>query len=227
MAGDAMTARFATVCGFLLATVLAGPSIAQPDDRVLLEAGGATFRVPVRYLVADYRDGGVVEPIWVRYFGFSFWLSDRKPAEAKEPGRPSKGPQDIVITVTGAEVRLADPDDKRLMPHHRARIVVSHPLLHDYTKREEFGLEKHEYCGLDARDVECPTTYMSKPGASPQVFTRSHQERSPAPDPPWEVQVFYPEDRLYFWFWIPESALSRWKEAADAAATLMRSWRVP
>lgn len=221
-----MTVRFAAVCGFLLASLLARPSIAQPDDRVLLEAGGAIFRVPVRYLIADYRDGGVVEPIWVRYFGFRFWLSDRKPVEAKDPER-SKGTGDVVITITGAEVRPADPDDKRLMPHHRAWIVASHPLLHDYTKREEFGLEKHEYCGLDARDVECPTTYMSKPGASPQVFTRSYRERSPVVDPPWEFQVFYPEDHLYFWFRVPESALSRWKEAADAAAALMRSWRVP
>ena len=213
--------------GFLLMALLAGPSIAQPDDRVLLEAGGAAFRVPVRYLLADYRDGGVVEPIWVRDFGFRFWLTDSKPVDVTGLGQPSKRPGDFVVTITGAEVRLADPDDKRLLPHHRARIVASHPLLHDYTKQEEFGLEKHEYCGPDARDVECPTTYMSRPGASPQVFARSQRGRSPASDPPWEVQVFCPEDRLYFWFRIPELAVSRWKDAADAAASLMRSWRVP
>lgn len=196
---------------------------AQQDDPMVLEAGAATFRVPLRYLLADYRDGGVIEPIWVRWFGFSFRLSDRLPS----PRNAALGSGEIAVRVTGAQVLPDDPDIKQYLPAHRARSMAANPLLVDYTKGEEFGLERHEYCGLDVPLTACPKTYLSKAGSSPQVFMRTPYERIQSQNPTWTIQVFYPEDRILFWMGLAQSNLPRWKDAADAAASLMRSWRIP
>jgi hypothetical protein len=206
--------------------LMALPARAQDADRVRLDAGAGSFAVPSRYLLLDYRRGGAVEPILARWFGFRFWLGDRKPAGEKE-----KRPDDLAIEVVGVEVRPVDPDEKRLLPAHRAWIIASHPLLYDYGKSEEFELEKHEYCGLDAATGECPAAYISKPGSSPQVFTRSEaQDRYYASlkhDPTYMIQFFYPEDRIVFWLTLPEAALPRWKTVADETVGLIRSWRLP
>jgi hypothetical protein len=192
------------------------------DDRMLLQAGAASFRVPVKYPFVDYREGGVDEPIPVRWFGFNFWLSDRAPV-----GKDEKRQADVMVHVFGIEAKPPLANDKRFLPANRIWATITAPLLYDYTKVEEFGLEKHEYCGLDARQSECPTVYISQAGTSPQVYTHSPYERMPTRDRLWTFQVYYPEDRIVYWLTLPESALPRWKAAADGAIELIRSWRVP
>ncbi len=208
-----------------MAMLVARPATAQDDDRVRLDAGAGWFAVPSRYLMLDYRSGGAVEPIMARWFGFRFWLGDRQPAREKE-----KRPNDLAIEVVGVEVRPVDPEEQRLLPAQRAWIIASHPLLYDYSKTEEFGLEKHEYCGLDATG-ECPAVYISRPGNSPQVFTRSQaQDRYYATlrrEATYTIQFFYPEDRIVFWLTLAEADLSRWKTVADETVGLIRSWRLP
>jgi hypothetical protein len=191
-------------------------------DRVLLEAGAASFRVPADYLLLDYREGGVDEPIPVKWFGIKFWLNDRAPVAKDE-----KRPNDVAIELVGIEAKPAHREDKRFLPANQIWATVSAPLLFDYTKTEEFGLEKHEYCGLDAIGSECPTTYISKFGTSPQLYARGRSERMPSRDRPFNLHVYYPEDRIVYWITLPESVLPRWKAATDGAIELLRSWRVP
>jgi hypothetical protein len=215
---------------FLLATLSWAAQAFGQDDRVLLQAGAASFRVPEKYLLLDYREGGVEEPILANWFGFSFWLNDRAPGP-KERSQTREG--DVGVRVVGVEAKVARPEDKRLLPAHRIWELVSHPLLYDYTRTEEFGLQKHKYCVVSsiASEDGCAATYTSRPGTSPQLYARGIGGPEDRVLPhlgasPWQIQVFYPEDRIVFWLTLPGSALARWKAATDGAIGLLRSWRV-
>lgn len=202
------------------------------------EIKGRRFHVPEKYLFSRPRQEELGQVHKTReQFGFAFWLSDSQPSSVrgislttfwpKEPGRPSSGDSDFVVSAYKAQYVPPADESKEFLPRKRLHGALR---MTEGSRTEDsvHGLTCYTSTHQQEHLVVCalPSNPALEVVLSSHWIKRTWPNGRP-PNPLWQMELFSREDGLWVSLRFPENALSRWPDVVCRTLALVRSWQVP